>query len=611
MPSSRSSALAFCRPEVPGWRPAVGISLVIWAGFVQSCSPRATQRDQASSPRTVETVRYQDLIVEPAGRAHAFDDTTGIQHCSDESYLGVAIAPDGRPRPRNRYSVELAGSSSLLIGGCVETLPPGGGASVRVTVAGADGASDPHELALPDRTWRTEEQPLRLPAGRARVELVAGPGTAAIALRDLALKTVTEEAPPRPARRAILISLDTFREDAIGAIGGRTRTPVLDRLLLAAQRFAPHWSADISTKPSHATILSGLPVAVHGCDRDQTILGESVETLAERLHAAGIATGGLLSIAPFFDARYGMSQGFDTWKLGAWTAAQELRAASNWVGAHRDEAFFLFVHLYAAHSDSKRLPYEAPGVTRQTIAERFGVADYGCRGGACASRFLHRLDARLLPGIPQDRDILRFLYERGVEGLDSDLGVFFDDLGRDGLWDDTLVLLTADHGEQFAEHGHFLHTTSHEETLRVPLLVKWPGGRDAGALAGRPSSSLDLAPTLLAHFGVPSPDLLGHDLARPVDGPVVLVARDAVRVGDLKLVIDTPEFPESLYDLANDPDEATSILGGNTSSAARLREARAAFLAEARRRLGRVTRPQRVPYSPEEIERLRSLGYLQ
>jgi len=559
---------------------------------------------------TVESVRYQDLVAEPAGRAHGFDTTTGIQYCGEESHFGIALT-DRKPSPRHTYSVELTPGASLLLGGCAPRADPGGGSAVRVTLTGQDGRQEQHQLALGDR-WRTEAATLQLAAGKARLQVAVESGaTAPIDLRDLVIRTTTTEPAPVTARRVILISLDTFREDAVGAIGGRTHTPILDGLVAAAQRFSPHWSADISTKPSHASILSGLPVAVHGCDEGDTALAEEFETLAERLRARGLATGGLLSGAPFFAPRFGLNQGFDTWRLSAWSSAQELRAASNWVDEHRGGPFFLFVHLYAAHSDSWRLPYESPGQPDRVVAERFGVGDYGCRSGLCASRFLHGLDSGLLPGIPRDREILRFLYERGVEALDADLGVFFDDLRRDGLWDQTLLILTADHGEQFGEHGHFLHTTSHEETLRVPLLIKWPGGDEAGSLSARPSSSLDIAPTVLSYFGVPSPDLPGRDLAHDGTGPVLLLARDAVRLGDLKLLLPARGFPEALYDLAKDPGETTDLLSRAAPEAARLREARDGLLAAVRRRLVHVAQPRKAQYSAEELDRLRSLGYVQ
>ena len=99
---------------------------------------------------------------------------------------------------------------------------------------------------------------------------------------------------------------------------------------------------------------------------------------------------------------------------------------------------------------------------------------------------------------------------------DADLALFFDDLRRAGLWDDTLVVVTADHGEAFDEHGFLMHTTAHEEVLRVPLVVKWPKGARAGVETERFSTALDLAPTILAHFGLGAPDLTGRDLARQV-----------------------------------------------------------------------------------------------
>ncbi len=559
---------------------------------------------------TVESVRYQDLVAEPAGRAHAFDTTTGVQYCGEESHFGIALT-DRKPSPRHTYSVELTQQASLLLGGCAPRADPDGGSAVRVTLTRQDGRQEEHRVVL-GNGWRTAAAPLQLAAGKARLQVAVESGAAEpIALRDLVIRTTTTLPPPKTARRVILISLDTFREDAVGAFGGRTRTPNLDGLVAAAERFSPHWSADISTKPSHATMLSGLPVALHGCDEGDTALAEDIETLAERLHARGLATGGLLSSAPFFAPRFGLSQGFDTWRLSAWSSAQELRAASNWVAEHRAGPFFLFVHLYAAHSDSWRLPYESPGQPDRAVAEHFGVADYGCRSGLCASRFLHGLDSGLLPGIPRDREILRFLYERGVEALDADLGVFFDDLRRDGLWDQTLLILTADHGEQFGERGHFLHTTSHEETLRVPLLIKWPGGDEAGSLNARPSSSIDIAPTVLSYFGVPSPDLPGRDLAHDATGPVLLLARDAVRLGDLKLLLPARGVPGALYDLAKDPGEATDLLSRAAPEAVRLRDAREGLLAAMRRRLGHVAAPGKAPYSAEELDRLRSLGYVQ
>ncbi len=416
------------------------------------------------------------------------------------------------------------------------------------------------------------------------------------------------------ARRAILISLDAFREDAIGAVGGRTATPTLDRLVAESERFSPHWAQEISTKTSHASMLTGLPVDLHGVDREERPLSPEISTLAERIASRGAATAAFLQIAPFFAEKFALNQGFESYRLKAWSVEQELRLAADWASAHRNESSFLFVHLYGAHSDFGILPYEAKGVTRATIAERFGIDDYGCAGEVCASRRLMAINYQALQPLRREPEITRWLYDRGVETLDRQLGQFFDDLRRAGLWDETLVVVTGDHGEAFGEHGYFLHATPHEETLRVPLLVKWPASsRRSGVSTTRFSTALDIAPTILAHFGLPAEDLPGHDLAQPPGrGARLMISKDAVRVDDLKLVLATTEFPRALYDLANDPAELTNLLPAREADAARLEEVHRLAIAAARQRatIAGETDAQDQPFTPEELERLKSLGYL-
>ena len=223
-----------------------------------------------------------------------------------------------------------------------------------------------------------------------------------------------------------------------------------------------------------------------------------------------------MQTAPFFAEKFALNQGFETYRLKAWTVDQELRLAADWASAHREESL---VPLRPSLRRALRL--RDPPVRGERRHPRDG-------GGEVRRR---RLRLRRRESAPAGgswrsttapcsastakREIARWLYDRGVETLDRQLGRFFDDLRRAGLWDETLVVVTGDHGEAFGEHGYFLHTTPHEETLRVPLLVKWPASsRRSGLQTTRFSTALDLAPTILAHFGLPADDLPGHDLAQ-------------------------------------------------------------------------------------------------
>lgn len=557
-------------------------------------------------------VRYQDLVVDQALYG-TFDPQTGVHTCADESRDSFVLAA-GETRT---FSVTVDGPSELLLGGCAEGTPPAAGAGLAIRIRLPHGSWQEEALALgagwPERTFALGDA-----SGVLSVELTAKLPAGGRAFVDtLAARTEVPAGRAPAARRVILISLDAFREDAVGAIGGSgggTETPALDRLLAESERFTPSWSEEISTKTSHASMLTGLPVDLHGVDREERPLAPGISTLAERLQAAGAATGAFMQIAPFFAEKFALNQGFETYRLKAWTVPQELRLAAEWAGSHREGSSFLFVHLYGAHSDFGILPYEANGVTRATVAERFGVADYGCAGEVCASRRLMAINYRALQPLLREREITRWLYDRGVETLDRQLGRFFDELRRAGLWDDTLIVLTGDHGEAFGEHGYFLHTTPHEETLRVPLLVKWPqSAARAGVTTSRFATALDIAPTILAHFGLAAGDLPGHDLAQPpARGARLLLSKDAVRVDDLKLVLATPEFPRALYDLAADPGEQTNLLPGREADARRLEEIRRLALAAARRRMTVAVdgAAENQPFTAEELERLRSLGYL-
>jgi membrane-anchored protein YejM (alkaline phosphatase superfamily) len=224
------------------------------------------------------------------------------------------------------------------------------------------------------------------------------------------------------------------------------------------------------------------------------------------------------------------------------------------------------------------------------------------------------LDRGEIPRQPRDAEIMRSTYEAGVRYLDDALGVLFEALEVSGVWDQLLVVVTSDHGEEFDEHGGFGHGSLHEEIIAVPLLIKWPHSEHAGETSDVLSSAVDLAPTLLGYAGLPTDGLPGSDLrTRSGDEPVFSGTLEwAVISGELKGVFG-PDGPRQLFDLAIDPDERRNLLDSEPGRSAALetllREHRRQAL-ELYRRIGSQHEQGEIELSAQERERLEAFGYL-
>ncbi|HEX5758719.1 MAG TPA: sulfatase-like hydrolase/transferase [Thermoanaerobaculia bacterium] len=407
----------------------------------------------------------------------------------------------------------------------------------------------------------------------------------------------------RPTRpNLLLVTVDTLRADRVGAYGyAAARTPAMDRLAREGVRCADAVAAAPITLPSHSTLLTGLWPPAHGVrDNGAYALGEEAVTLAERLHGAGWRTQAVVS-AVVLGRRYNLDQGFEGYDDDLWAedepklfmirdrpGPRTAERAVAWLGKGRAAAprrpFFLWVHLFDPHQ-----PYAAP------MAERLRSPSPYDAEVAVADRAVGRIVETL----------------RGWE-----------------LLDDTLVVLTADHGESLGEHGEKTHAVFvYDATVRVPLLLRWPRGLPAGRVYAGPVRGVDLVPTVLAALGVAGGDSTqGRDLlpalagaAPPPDLPQYsesllsevgfgMAPLFAVRAGGFKWI--RAPRPE-LYDLGRDPRELRNLFpsaGGDLRRRARgLDRTLSALLAESARR--GVAAP-RSPLDRETLENLRALGYL-
>lgn len=430
--------------------------------------------------------------------------------------------------------------------------------------------------------------------------------------------------PPSPGPNAILISIDTLRADHLGCYGyPRPTSPNLDRFAAEGAIFERAVAESPWTMPSHASLLTGLAPSRHGMLDDMSKLADAIPTLAEQIRGAGVQTAAFVN-TPYLDANTGLMRGFDSARnFDIWDDRKQRMlsgeamndALADWLDEHGDRPFFAFFHTYDLHSD-----YLPAARYRAEL-----VRPYDGRFDGRSKTLTGIVLGRLHP-TPADIDHIRDLYDAALRQLDDNLGALFADLERRGLLDETLVIVTSDHGEEFFDHGNVGHGRSlYQEMVHVPLIVRGPGV-SAGLRVEAPVQLVDVAPTLLDWFGAqPLAAAEGRDLAplwskaatQPSTAPRITCSevgpRKAVRdfkshfvgvvEGDLKLVHDLATGRSLLFDLRADPDEKRNLASERTGDVARLR----AHVDACRDPRG-ATRAE-TDVSPETQERLRSLGY--
>ena len=421
---------------------------------------------------------------------------------------------------------------------------------------------------------------------RALLVVLAAPALASACARS--------PAPPRTARHLVVVTIDTLRADRLGCYGSTTvATPRLDRIAREGA-MAPDASAHVPlTRPSHVSLFTGLLPAAHGIrDNVSPALDAAVPTLADTLHAAGFRTGGFVS-SIVLSRQSGLHRGFDTYSDG--------------FDAGEDDARFL-------NTIQKR----GDGPTAEAIAWLEREAPSGARLFA----WLHLYDPHD-PYEPPEPFASRYAgrpYDGEVAYADELLGRLDDALARLGLRDDTLLVVTSDHGEGLGEHGEEVHGYFvYETTLRVPLLVRGPGVA-AGTRVPGTAHTIDVLPTVQSLLGLPPPARTdGRDLAPllrggpgPAEAPTYAESLTpllhygwsdlrALRDGRFKYIL-APR-PE-LYDLRDDPHELRNLADAD---GARAQAMRAVLL---KRIEGETRASATVSVPPEVLEQLGALGYV-
>jgi arylsulfatase A-like enzyme len=467
-------------------------------------------------------------------------------------------------------------------------------------------------------------------------------------------------AAPGPARLIVLISLDTVRADHLSLYGHeRFTSPTLETLALDSVVFDDASATAPWTLPSHASMLTGRHPSSLGVTTVRSKLREDIPTLAKIFAEAGFDTAAVVNSSWLRKESFNITQGFDKYLFveerpkrttpSTWVTDQGLA----WLRARGNRPLFLFMHYYDVHSDyaSQRAyedlfvtPYEGSANGRGwQLKEATFEAEFiemcrkklgtpGCLFGGAGKKLDAGRDAELVRFDEDDVRHLEQLYDAGIRQLDAELGRFLAALRRDGILDEALLVITADHGEAFMEHGHLEHFIPlHQEILHVPLLFRGPGV-PRGKRVSLPVSGVDLAPTLLSMAGLVAPsEMEGLDLTPLLRGetPAAFEQRylygeasgggshelmgleqyvpryRSLRQGRYKLIYEYRADSYVLYDLDRDPGEQVDI----SSREPEITKQLVAAMRERYEGAAAAPAPE-AELAPEEVERLRALGYI-
>jgi arylsulfatase A-like enzyme len=474
---------------------------------------------------------------------------------------------------------------------------------------------------------------------RRRVATALAGGAAVILLVLTAANLLEQTRPLEPDRaNVVLITLDTTRADRVGCYGNRdARTPNLNRLAEAGAQFDRALCLEPLTAPSHATIMTSLYPETTGVVLNGMKLRPDVPTLSEQFLKVGYATAAFVASSSVCARDTALDRGFELYddavtpregyhpspmtpliaaeKLsllakddnGAERPADEVTdAALRWLERHRHRPFFMWLHYFDPHDDY--LPpagFAPPGLSGRPLQQRINKNWAEGKGG---------------PKLPAN---IAALYDGEIAFMDAEIGRFLDALDDMGMGQRTTVVVVADHGEAFDEHGIKYHGFRlYREEIEIPLIICDLGG-NLPPLPNAPglTSTLDVAPTLLDLAGIPTPpSMRGRALFRNTEPPTATycicvpeVRRESkYAIGRLEALV-TPgeklivhnDGSVEYYDLTADPFEKDDI--------AHERQERVAALLATLEDIQATVEPAPAPAfsaDPDTIDKLRALGYI-
>lgn len=412
---------------------------------------------------------------------------------------------------------------------------------------------------------------------------------------------------PRPSRQTptdinvILLTIDSIRPDHLGCYGyDKPTSPNIDAMAEGGRLFRRAFSQSAWTIPGIMSILTSLQPPVHKVEQRGDVLDPGITTLFDRFREAGYTVPNicfLLTIPEFATMRVGPSE-------EKYYADDDDDELLRWLDENHESKFFAWFHHRGVH-----LPYKAGEEAMSMFVPELGPEEElssGLRAVLSAAAVVPVGTAEFEEG---DRPIVEALYDAEVKDLDAFVGRLNSRLRKYGILDKTLIVITADHGEELLDHGFVGHAstmkaaTLYDEVIRIPLIISLPGHLPGGREINEQVQQIDVMPTILDMAGIPiPPGVQGKSLvpmlydpereresSTPVFAETIYGGYQAtkemaktrwrsVRTDGWKLIeIDAPAGKSHrLYDLRNDPGELRNLYDDDAESAARLE----AWLAE-------------------------------
>jgi arylsulfatase A-like enzyme len=450
----------------------------------------------------------------------------------------------------------------------------------------------------------------------------------------------------------MIIVIDALRADHLGSYGyHRPTSPNMDRLAATGIRFVNGISTSPWTLPSIATMMTGLYPSVHGAVHPSnvmacmvgarcqpaSVLDDQRVTLAEVLQRHGLATTAFVPGRGYVSRPFGFAQGFDTFVEEHVEARFIVEAFDDWLAQQQPQRFFAYLHMIEVHA-----PYTGPNPARyqsddrdpmrraraQALAEevqryRSFAFDRDYSGPVDGSiEAIKRLAPRRGAHVePRDLEQVIARYDQGIAYVDYWIGELMRVLDARGVSGQTIVFLTADHGDELHDHGGFDHgATFYDEMMRVPFILRVPG-LGAGRVVEDQVGLIDVLPTLMELLGVDEPFPTQGRSLRPLLSGGTLPERtlfgEAATIPGLR-ALRTNQWkyirfgggPE-LYDLLTDARETRNLCKDDPARCQPFSEQMDAVLAEMTKARKRIALPTARPavIDDDTRERLRGLGY--